>query len=375
MIVLKSIQIKGFKSISEKKPVSLALGRVNVILGANGAGKSNIISFFKMLNFMMSGSLQNFVEANGSGQNFLHYGPKITRQIVGKLELENDEFNDNYDFTLYYANPDRLIVSSEEVTYYRKKERKPNPRKLDVEYKESVLSQRSNDESLKIIHRMLSRCKVYQFHDTSAESSMRRANSKDFNNYLQAEGGNVAAFLYRIRDEFPQDYVRIVRYVQSVVPLFKDFVLEPNSYGNIMLQWRDNSATDYILNPNQFSDGSLRFIALATLLLQPKRTMPYVIIIDEPELGLHPIAISQLAEMIKEASINAQIIIATQSPYLIDEFEAKEIVVIESEKDDNGRYNTISKRLDEKELEGWLEEYTLSELWDKNIIGGRPEWK
>lgn len=373
MTVLKSIQIKGFKSISNKEPASLSLSRINVILGANGAGKSNIISFFKMLNFMMSGSLQNFVESNGSGQSFLHYGPKITGQIDGKLELENNGFNDDYEFTLSYATPDRLIISSESVTYYRKSARKPQSRKLDVEFKESVLAQKNDDESLKIIHRMLSRCKVYQFHDTSAESPLRGSCNKDFNNYLQAEGGNIAAFLYRIREEFPQDYARIVRYVQSVVPQFKDFVLEPSNYGNILLKWRDDSATDYILSPNQFSDGSLRFIALATLLLQPKTTMPHVIIIDEPELGLHPMAISQLAEMIKEASVNAQVIVATQSPQLIDEFEAKDIMVMESEKDENGRYHSISKRLDEKELEGWLEEYSLSELWNKNIIGGRPE--
>lgn len=373
MTVLKSIQIKGFKSISNKTPVSLSLGRINVILGANGAGKSNIISFFKMLNFMMSGSLQNFVESNGSGQNFLHYGPKVTGQIDGKLNLENNGFNDDYEFTLSYATPDRLIISSESVTYYRKNVRKPQSRKFDVEFKESVLAKKNDDESLKIIHRMLSRCKVYQFHDTSAESPLRGSCHKDFNNYLQAEGGNIAAFLYRIREEFPQDYARIVRYVQSVVPQFKDFVLEPSYYGNVLLKWSDDSATDYILSSNQFSDGSLRFIALATLLLQPKRTMPHVIIIDEPELGLHPMAISQLAEMIKEASVSSQVIVATQSPQLIDEFEAKDIVVIESDKDESGRYHTISKRLDENELEGWLEEYSLSELWNKNIIGGRPE--
>lgn len=131
----------------------------------------------------------------------------------------------------------------------------------------------------------------------------------------------------------------------------------------------DNSATDYRFNAYQFSDGSIRFIALATLLLQPVQTMPNVIILDEPELRLHPYAITQLAEMIKDASLHAQIIIATQSKDLVDHFDIDNITVIEM---DEKTQSTSANRLTEEEYRLWLNQYTVSELWDKNIIGGRP---
>ncbi|GHV52408.1 hypothetical protein FACS1894181_15480 [Bacteroidia bacterium] len=153
------------------------------------------------------------------------------------------------------------------------------------------------------------------------------------------------------------------------MPQFKDFYLEPNGKGYVSLKWLDIYPNDYIFLPEQFSDGTIRFIALAALLLQPEQTIPSVIIIDEPELGLHPSAIRQLAEMIKEASMHTQVIVATQSPGLVDEFEASQVTIIES---DNKNGCSTARKLNEDELKDWLENYSLSELWDKNVIGGRP---
>lgn len=369
---LDKVTIEGFKSISKETPISLELGKINVIIGANGSGKSNIISFFKMLNYMMSGSLQSFIETNGGSQIFLHYGSKITQSISATLLFSNKNYKDIYNFCLNYATPDRLIISAEEVEFTDGKH--PNPKRigLETDFRESALSIKSTDKTLSTIKKILSNCKVYQFHDSSQTASMRNSCPADADNYLQAEANNLAAFLYRIKEDFPENYQSIISYVRLAVPQFYDFLLEPNKAGNIMLKWTDNSASDYIFLPNQFSDGSIRFIALTTLLMQPEETMPNVIIIDEPELGLHPYAITQLAEMIKEASNRVQIIVATQSPYLIDEFDANNIVVVESIKNGKGKYHTQLKRLDSKELADWLENYTISELWDKNIIGGRP---
>lgn len=136
-----------------------------------------------------------------------------------------------------------------------------------------------------------------------------------------------------------------------------------------MLKWKDNTANDYTQLPQQISDGSLRFMALATLLLQPAYQMPSIILLDEPELGLHPAAINQFAEMVKEASMNAQIIIATQSPHLADEFDPSQIIIAER---NDEKATTILKSLDKERLKDWLAEYSISELWNKNVIGGRP---
>lgn len=365
---LKKVTISGFKSISLNRPLTIELGNINVLLGANGSGKSNIISFFKMLNFMMSGSFQLFVEKAGTNQVFLNYGSKHTSVIKGKMCFEDNTHFDNYTFQLTHATPDRLIISSEEIFWGEKKRNHPQTIALASDFKESALIN-SEDRTVKVIRRILTNCKVYQFHDSSAESPIRQSSRIEFSDYLQSEGNNLASFLYSLKKNYPANYQRIVSYIRQIVPQFNDFYIEPNEKGYVMLKWTDISPNDYIMLPEQFSDGTIRFIALATLLLQPPKTMPNVIIIDEPELGLHPFAVAQLAEMIKEAAIHTQIIIATQSPGLVDEFNANQITIIER---DGESESTVAHKLNEEELADWLENYSLSELWDKNVLGGRP---
>jgi predicted ATPase len=366
---LKRVVIKGYKSIAFDKPVELSLDAVNILLGANGAGKSNIISFFKMLSYMMSKSFARYVEMAGTANSLLHYGAKRTPILEGNLTF-SDERNsaiDTYRFRLANAAPDRLIITAETVQWHKKGEETPCDVVLESNFKESSLVD-SNDKVAKSIYSMLSSCKVYQFHDSSAEGPLRQACQVETSNYLQAFGNNLPSFLYFLREHYQTSYNRIVSYIRDVVPQFQDFYLEP--VGNIIsLRWVDNSATDYVFNAHQFSDGSIRFIALATLLLQPKETMPNVIIIDEPELGLHPYAITQLSQMIKDAAIHAQIIIASQSKDLVDHFDIDNISVVEM---DEKNLCTTVKKLREEDYKLWLEHYTVSELWDKNIIGGRP---
>lgn len=371
MTKLNKIVISGFKSISNEHPVDLSIGDRTIIMGANGSGKSNIISFFKMLNFMMSGSFQSFVETNGGSQVFLHYGPKFTKSITGSLQFSDDKVENDYSFEISYAQGDNLVITSEKTWVKSPRYPKGSLKKLEVNFKESALVGKNSNPVISVLRKILSNCKVYQFHDSSRTSDMRNSSDVEMNNYLQAEANNLPAFLYRIKNEFPHDYEKIVEYVRTIVPQFKDFFLEPNVAGKILLKWVDTSASDYIFSPSQLSDGSMRFIALATLLLQPRSIMPQMIIIDEPELGLHPYAIDQLAEMIKEASCHSQIIVATQSPKLVDQFDASEIAIVETIETAGVNYTEV-KRLNEDQLAEWLQEYTISELWEKNLIGGRP---
>ena len=364
---LSKVTIRGYKSIAFDNPVTLKLGDVSILLGANGAGKSNIISFFRMLGYMMSKSFGIYVEKSGTANSLLHYGSKITPIMSGTLEFTDDKSVDSYHFSLSNAAPDRLIITEESIKWHRKTENKPYEVLLEPNFKESALAD-SKDYVAKSIYWMLAYCKVYQFHDSSNEGPLRQACPIDTANYLQSQGNNLPSFLLYLRDNFADSYKRIADYVRDVVPQFQDFYLEPNNK-TISLRWIDNSATDYRFNAYQFSDGSIRFIALATLLLQPAKTMPDVIILDEPELGLHPYAITQLAEMIKDASIHAQVIIATQSKDLVDHFDVDNISVVEMDKNTQ---STSVIHLKENDYKLWLEQYTVSELWDKNIIGGRP---
>lgn len=366
---IKLLEIRGYKSVSFDNPLSITLGDINILLGANGAGKSNIISFFKMLSYMMSGRFEEYVARTGSNQTFLYFGSKKTPLITAKLKFESSQAYDEYSFTLTTATPNRLIIKDETITYERKDNKyTPKTIQLKSNFTESGLVDRKDKIAMTIRNILDRGCKVYQFHDSSAEGPLRQASPVNSANYLQAEGNNLASFLYLLKQDYPDEYKRIVSYVKMIVPQFRDFYLEPkNNY--VSLNWVDTSLNDYVFNSNQLSDGSIRFIALATLLLQPADTIPGVIIIDEPELGLHPYAIDQLAEMIKDASLHAQIIIATQSPALIDNFDIDNITIIERDED---KGYTVANKLNKEELKEWLEEYSNSELWNKNVIGGRP---
>jgi predicted ATPase len=372
-IRLKKITISGYKSISAEKPLSLELGDINILLGANGSGKSNVFSFFKMLYHTLHGEFPLFIARSGTGQSFLHHGSKYTGKIDGELWFENSkEVDDIYRIEFLPANSDKLLIASEQIDCYKEGERNEGLFLPTVDFKMSGLTNPEylKDKKVKDICRFLEDSKVYQFHDTSSNSALRRSSIVPSTGYLQEQGDNLASFLYRLKEYYPSYYTRIIHSIRYVYPQFHDFYFDLTG-GCVMLQWQGVYPHDYILSPHQFSDGTLRFIALATLLFQPINSMPSIILIDEPELGLHPLAIDQLAAMLKDASLHTQIIVATQSPGLIDHFEAGQITVIE--RDDDGKDEcTVATKLSGEDLAVWLENYALSELWEMNVIGGRP---
>lgn len=371
---LRNINLKGFKSISGNGQ-DIPIGDITVLIGANGAGKSNLVSFFQMLNYMTTGALQTYIGRSGYADSLLYYGSKKTTQLESEITFSDNDSTDKYGFTLSHAAGDTLIFTKE--TLYWKKNDKLNPftKTLDPGLKESGLyeySRKPDGKIAQIIFNLLKNCQVFQFHDTSKEAKIRNSGYINDCEFLRSDAGNLAAFLYAIKNKKTGEkyYNRIVRYIKLAMPQFGDFVLNPSAQNSnyIMLNWLENDS-DYLFGPHQISDGSLRFMALATLLLQPPTTLPSVIILDEPELGLHPSAISLLAGMVKTASQNSQIILATQSTRLIDEFEADNIVVVER---DNEEKCSTFKKLDIQNLHDWLEKYSMSELWEKNIFGGRP---
>ena len=366
---LKSITIKGFKSIAYNRPITLHFDDTTILIGANGSGKSNIISFFKMISYMMNGTLRQYIAQYGTNQLFLHYGPKITPAIDAEIRFEGHNAYDTYRFTLGRAVDQGLVISREEIEWKSDGMEKPSVFQLiPKSLFETTISQAHSKEPTKTVWNLLSGCKPYQFCDSTEDSALRQASTVDSALYLQSRGNNLAAFLLYLRDYHPDSYERIVRYVNVVLPQFRDFYLEP--IGNhVSLKWVDRSGNDYVFIPHQFSDGTIRFVALATLLLQPAKTMPRIIVLDEPELGLHPYAIDQLKFMIKDASKHAQVIIATQSPSLLDGFSANDVTVVEYDEEENC---TIARQLNSDDYTEWIARYSMSELWNKNVFGGRP---
>ena len=313
---LKCVEINNWKSLHHTQ---LEFDDINVLIGKNGSGKSNLIHFFNMLNMMMTGSLQLYIGQRGGANSLLYYGAKATMHIDGKLSFNTEKGNQDYSFRLVHGAPDTLIFASEQVSFHDVKggHIKPFVEQFGSGHKESELSRPGIKKNTvpSFIKGSLSGCRSFQFHDTTDAAFIRRTCQEDNHRSLLNNGGNIAAILLRIRNEFPQAYSLITTNVRNAVPAFKDFVLEPNN-GNLRLEWIDTHR-GHLFGTHQLSDGSLRIIALHTLLALPPHMAPSVIIIDEPELGLFPLAIDSLAASIKAASAHSQIILATQSNRLV----------------------------------------------------------
>ena len=363
---LKTISIKGYRSIRSLD--NFELGPVNVLIGANGSGKSNFVSFFSMLREIVEGRLALTVNRAGGADTHLYLGPQVTKQIGVSLK-----FGENgYDFTLEPTADNRLVFADERIKLSGRSpydvDRSIGTGQSESKLKEQIKDGNKNKSISEYIYDAVSNWVVYHFHDTSETAAMRRTGSIRDNERLRHDGGNLAAFLYRLRDEEKSSYSLICDTIRLAAPFFDEFILRPRKSKDdeiIELEWKQKGS-DYPFHASQLSDGTLRFIGLATALLQPKP--PRTILIDEPELGLHPYALDVLANLILQAKTRTQLIVSTQSALLLNAFDPAQIVVIDREGGES-RF----RRLDSAELQSWLEvEYTLGELWQKNVYGGGP---
>jgi predicted ATPase len=365
MSELERITIKGFKSIRDVE--SLVLGPINILVGANGSGKSNFISVFSFLRELREGRLQDYVRRSGGAERILHLGSKVTEEVEVLLVF-NEERN-QYKISLSVTDTNELYPESE-VAYFWDKRSHPRPYSqiMHPNGHEAGISGEVLGGVATYVKNHLDRWRVYHFHDTSSSSPLKKTSRVADNRFLRADGSNISSFLYLLKEKYPDSYSIIKGALQRVFPPFSDFNLRPNELNDdfIGLEWKHKNSDDYF-DVSSFSDGTLRFLALATLFLQPVSLRPSVILVDEPELGLHPYAIGMLASLIKQASIETQVILSTQSPFLLDHFEPSDVIVSNLK---NGA--TELSRLDVSALADWLEEYSLGQLWEKNEIGGRP---
>ena len=365
MAMLTSIEINGYRSI---RNASLELRSLNVLIGANGAGKSNFVSFFKMLNEMMAGRLQQYFGMTGRAQSVLYLGPKVTPRLDASLEFEEGGVRSRYHMQLICGANDTLSFSSE-ILY-------PDivaielTRSLGVGHEETQIRDEvaRRNEAAMALQYFLNECRAYHFHDTSPTARVRLHCYINDNRKLLPDAGNLAALLYYYRERSPMVYRRIISTIQMVMPEFHDFELEPDRLNpnDINLNWRKRGS-EYLFGPHQISDGSLRAMAIITLFLQPENDLPNVIILDEPELGLHPYALGIVAGLIRSASVKSQVIVATQSASFVEYFEPSEVVVV-----DSLAGHSSFRRLETDDYLEWLNDYTLGELWKRNIIGGGP---
>lgn len=369
--MISKLTIEGFKSI--RKLEDFPLGAVNVLIGANGAGKSNFISFFRLVREMVEQRLQlALATMEGGADACLYLGPKVTREFAASLDFGRD----GYAFALVPTPDNRLIFSTELAVFRGDLGLYQDP--FGTGHAESQLKDRKDDAGRRgakqgvpsYVFDAVSSWVVYHFHDTSLEASVRRTHAVNDNLIFRPNAENLGAFLYRVQSTHEADYLRIRDVVRLAAPFFDDFNLRPMpaSPEMIQLEWRQRGS-NYPFRAHQLSDGTLRFICLATALLQPNR--PSTVLFDEPELGLHPYALTLLGNLFRQSPtkiLRKQVIISTQSAQLINEFQPEDVIVVERQTSES-----TFRRLNSADLSEWLQDYSLGELWQKNVIGGRPE--
>lgn len=355
---LESITIEGYKSI---RHAEIQLRSLNVLIGANGAGKSNFISLFALVNAISEKRLQEYSGKNGA-DSFLYFGRKRTPSLRFRFRFEGEtpNFEHTYGISLMPAHREEALIFVDEEFGSRDRNKNTGP------VLKAVGGGHTEQRITNVIRMAIQDWKLYHFHDTTESAPVKGISQVEDNRFLRPDASNLAAFLYWMQERQPEYYAQVIRTIQQVAPFFEDFALAPRRLNpnTIQLEWREKGSDAYF-NAHSLSDGTLRFICLATLLLQPK--LPSVVIIDEPELGLHPYAITLLVSMLRSAAAHTQVIVSTQSVPLINQLSPEDILVVEREDD-----QSVFKRLDAQDLSGWLQEYGLGDLWEKNVIGGRP---
>ncbi len=379
--MINRIVIDNFKSI---RHLDLELKPLNVLIGANGSGKSNLIGFLEMVRRIFDGRFQSFVVENGGSNDLMYFGLKHSEKLCGSIFFDDSslrysfELKPNKQYSLFFEKDGFELVS--DTPFNENHSFEMFSGELESEaygafyhelHMDSRLSRtvwdKTKKERLKTFFGTGDvSVQIYHFYDTGFRSNLRAKSNINDNERLRSDGKNLAAFLYFLQVKHPNEFDRIEGTVKSIAPFFKRFNLKPNKLDteSILLEWVHEFKGEYF-NAQHLSDGTIRFVALATLLLQPDP--PKLIVIDEPELGLHPFAIEKLAALIQMASKETQVIIATQSPGLVNNFEPEDVITVDWE---NGQ--SVFKRHTTEELGVWLEDYSLGEIWDKNIIGGQP---
>ena len=371
---IESVHIRGFRSLAKVEIEDIP--QAAVFIGANGSGKSNFIRFFEMMSWMLGPRrLAEFVEKQGGADDQLFGGNRVTQEIHAEIRMRTDKGRNDYRFKLSHADPDRFIFNQEQFRFSGNDH--PGEAPWDplgsahdeakiVEAAQSGGYSEVNKITACVIVNLLRECSVYHFHDTSDYSNFKIRWDVEDNNYLRSDGGNLAAVLHRLEREDINRFEWINNQIRRILPVFDRFEIE-ESYGKVLLRWKGKEKSK-TFGAHLTSDGSLRFFALATLLNLPSGMLPDILLLDEPELGLHPAAISLVGGMIKSLAEERQIIVATQSPLLVDEFDLDEIFVLELQ---DGQ--TKFRKLKPDDYQGWLDDsFTPGELWQKNLLGGRP---
>ena len=388
--MIKKIKLTNFLSFSNESQ-EIELRPLNVIIGANGSGKSNFLESFYFLQNLPS-NVGTPIREGGGISEWLYKG--LPEQPNMKLEL----FVDNpcprkICNELYYAVSfssagfnymiiDEQLKSKEAQTrcfdryiFYEFKNGQPfitlpghiDTIKLeDVNPTQSILEQirdETNYREITYLAREFKKIKIYREWQFGKYSPVRQPQRADMpNQYLEPDCTNLGLVLNQI-ERNAEAKKRLLSELKNFYNDVEDFYL--NIFSNTIQIYFHESGLRSPVPATRLSDGTLRYLCLLAILCNPNK--PPVLCIEEPELGLHPDVFPGLSRLIQEASQHCQIIVTTHSDIFVDTFNDIPEAILVSEKDENG---TSINRLNHEELKPWLEKYRLGRLWMRGEIGG-----
>lgn len=360
---LDQIGIRGFRSIRNQ---TLALGPLNVLIGTNGAGKSNFLETFHFVKQVINQNLAHYTLAQGGADEILYRGREHSPEMIFKFDFANEAESAPSSYEVELASTDQdLLFLGKETLYAQTPDLFPRQHEIAIgrNLRESNLNNlKSKSGIIKETCLNLQSCRRYDFRNASALAPSRRPCPLHDNRFLRPRADNLAACLYAMRETQPVTFELLEGQVRQVASFFDAFHLEPSLLDpeKIQLAWKEQG-NDRPCSVSSMSDGTLRFICLATLLIQSK--LPNLVLLDEPEIGLHPHALAHLAGLLRLAAQRTQLIVATQSVTLVNQLTPAEVWFV-----DRIEGASVFRHLKHGDYSHWPDDYTLGDLWETNMI-------
>jgi predicted ATPase len=378
------LEVKGYRRL---RRIDLSLRPFNVLIGANGVGKSSILEVIDLLaasadgvleqTISHSGGVSSLITADGKTDSMhlaLHMPVTAEQPIVYQMSIASEgngysivreeltqQQDQGSEKPFRFLNANAAIVE-----YYKAGAKKPDRPNWEYKRMETALSQvpkmYKKPENFRNV--LASSAEIYHTLSVSARAPVRLPQSMQPARTPGTDGEDLLSCLYLMRETERDRFEAVEDALRAAFPTFDRIDLPPAAAGSLTLAWRDRSFVRPIF-PHQLSEGTLRFLWLVTLLQSPE--LPAVTLIDEPEVSLHPEMLQLLAELMREASSRTQLVVATHSDRFVRFLDPDELVVCDL--DECG--GTTVRRASDLDLDAWMKNYSLDQLWSMGRLGGR----
>ena len=398
------IKIEGFRSF---KKVELEMPRLAVLIGPNGGGKSNFVDLLMLMAEAGNGELAVGVNKRGgfrniafgfepTGEVLVEFSFKGLRDPASEMEplpplitLAKKPFDITYrvtlrglgvNFRVWEEQLHQVSVDPEQITFEIDRDAtrtlfkwriisQEGEEPKSVEDVELAISQVKDANKFRPPYAVFQELRQWAFYrdiDVGPESPVRQPVLIRPATRLLSDGTNLSSVFFTIQQEHPDDWDDILGILKTAYPDFvKLTVPAGGGDGKVHLRWFERPNEKQGLSANLLSDGTLKLLCLVAILKSPNP--PPLICIDEPELGLHPDWIELVAELMQDAATRTQVIVATHSPQIVAKLDPDQVIVTEKVEAE-----THLTQLKTRDLEKWLKDFSLAELWLSGEIGGRP---